>query len=59
MTTAEAAQVEDVEIRLLLEGVQQVYGYDFRDYADASIKRRLTQWLAESPFDTFSGPERV
>jgi chemotaxis protein methyltransferase CheR len=47
-------EVEDVEIRLLLEGVQQVYGYDFRDYAAASIKRRLTHWLAESEFDTFS-----
>ena len=47
-------EVEDVEIRLLLEGVQQVYGYDFRDYADASIKRRLTQWLSESEFETFS-----
>jgi len=46
--------VEDVEIRLLLEGVQQIYGYDFRDYADASIKRRLSHWLAESGFDTFS-----
>jgi chemotaxis protein methyltransferase CheR len=46
--------VEDVEIRLLLEGVQRIYGYDFRDYADASIKRRLTHWLAESGFDTFS-----
>ena len=46
--------VEDVEIRLLLEGVQRIYGYDFRDYADASIKRRLNHWLAESGFDTFS-----
>lgn len=57
MTAARSPQVEDVEIRLLLEGVQQVYGYDFRDYADASIKRRLTQWLAESPFDTFSAAQ--
>lgn len=47
-------EIEDVEIRLLLEGLQQVYGYDFRDYADASIKRRLTAWLAESGFATFS-----
>ncbi len=54
MTTLKAVEVEDVEIRLLLEGLQQIYGYDFRDYADASIKRRLTQWLAESPFATFS-----
>jgi chemotaxis protein methyltransferase CheR len=49
--------VENVEIRLLLEGIQQVYGYDFRDYADASMKRRLTHWLAESGFDTFSAAQ--
>ncbi len=48
------SELDNVEIGLLLEGVQQVYGYDFRDYADASIKRRLSQWLAESEFDTFS-----
>ena len=46
--------VEEVEMRLLLEGIEQVYGYDFRDYAEASIQRRLTHWLAESGFDTFS-----
>ncbi|MCX7171678.1 MAG: protein-glutamate O-methyltransferase CheR [Proteobacteria bacterium] len=48
------AQLEDVEIGLLLTGIQQVYGYDFREYAAASIKRRLTHWLAESAFATFS-----
>ncbi|MHB1430059.1 MAG: CheR family methyltransferase [Rhodocyclaceae bacterium] len=47
-------EVEDVEIRLLLEGLQRIYGYDFRDYAEASIKRRLNHWLAESEFATFS-----
>ncbi len=46
--------IRDVEIRLLLEGIHRVYGYDFRDYAEASIKRRLCHWLAESPFDNFS-----
>lgn len=46
--------VEDLEIRLLLEGIHHVYGYDFREYAKSSIKRRLTHWLAESEFDTFS-----
>ncbi len=50
----ESDRVEDVEARLLLEGIEQVYGYDFRDYADASIRRRLAHWLAESPFDTLS-----
>ncbi len=47
-------EVEDLEIRLLLEGVQQIYGYDFREYAASSIRRRLTHWLAESDFNTFS-----
>ncbi len=46
--------VEDLEIRLLLEGIHHVYGYDFREYAQSSIKRRLTHWLVESDFETFS-----
>ncbi len=54
MPDMKTSEIEDIEIRLLLEGVQQVYGYDFRDYADASIKRRLNHWLSESPFETFS-----
>lgn len=47
-------EIRDVEIRLLLEGIHHVYGYDFRDYAEASIKRRLSHWLAESPYANFS-----
>lgn len=46
--------MEDLEIRLLLEGVHARYGYDFRDYAESSIRRRLAHWLAESEFATFS-----
>ena len=44
----------DVEIKLLMEGIYQVYGYDFRDYAEASLRRRLTQWLIGSGFATLS-----
>jgi chemotaxis protein methyltransferase CheR len=33
--------LEDVEIGLLLEGVFRHYGYDFRDYAPSSLRRRL------------------
>jgi len=47
-------KLEDLEIQLLLKGIQQIYGYDFSEYAAASIKRRLKHWLAESEFDTFS-----
>ena len=35
--------VEDLEIRLLLEALYTRYHYDFRNYAAASIKRRLKQ----------------
>ena len=44
----------DVETKLLMEGVYQVYGYDFREYSEASLRRRLTHWLSGSGFDTLS-----
>jgi chemotaxis protein methyltransferase CheR len=37
--------VTDLEIRLLLEAIYQTYHYDFRQYAGASLKRRLLQAL--------------
>lgn len=36
-------KLEDIEIRLLLEALFLKYHYDFRNYAMASIKRRLRQ----------------
>lgn len=36
-------KVEDIEIRLLLEALFLKYHYDFRNYAMASVKRRLRQ----------------
>ncbi|MGZ4809616.1 MAG: CheR family methyltransferase [Thermoanaerobaculia bacterium] len=36
-----SAELERIEIELLLEGVFRHYGYDFRSYAFASIRRRL------------------
>lgn len=47
-------QAQTIEIQLLLEGIFQVYGYDFRGYAEASLRRRLTLWLARSGFASFS-----
>jgi len=37
--------VEDIEISLLLEGVFRRYGYDFRDYSLAHLRRRLRHRL--------------
>jgi chemotaxis protein methyltransferase CheR len=36
-----SADLERVEIELLLEGIFRQYGFDFRSYAYASIRRRL------------------
>src|SRR3954453_85464 len=33
--------LEDIEIELLLEGVYRRYGFDFREYAPASLRRRV------------------
>lgn len=47
-------EIEDLELRLLLEAIFQAYGHDFRGYAEASLKRRVQQWLADSEFDSLS-----
>ncbi len=39
------ANLEDIEIPLLLEAIYQRWGFDFRNYAPASIKRRIRQIL--------------
>ncbi len=46
--------IEDLEVQLLLQGVRHVYGHDFLDYAQASLRRRLRQWLVQSDYSTFS-----
>ncbi len=52
--------LEDVEMGLLLEGIFQHYGYDFRQYAPATVKRRLARFLREERLATLSGlQERV
>jgi chemotaxis protein methyltransferase CheR len=44
--------IEKVEIDLLLEAVFKKYGYDFRNYARASIERRIRQFLPKSGCST-------
>ncbi len=52
--SAAPEKVEDIEIRLLLEALYHRYHYDFRNYAMASIKRRLRQARERLGFETFS-----
>lgn len=46
--------LEDIEIQLLLEAIYQRYHYDFRRYAQASIRRRLKQALAQLNFRSYA-----
>jgi chemotaxis protein methyltransferase CheR len=42
------AEVEAIEIRALLEAINARYGYDLRDYAPSSMRRRVLAVLAQS-----------
>lgn len=50
--TDEAVNIEDVEIRLLLEAIYHLYGYDFRCYSKASLRRRILHRQQMSGFST-------
>jgi chemotaxis protein methyltransferase CheR len=52
--SASPSNLEDLEIQLLLEGVYQHYGFDFRHYAPASLKRRILKILAAENLATIS-----
>jgi chemotaxis protein methyltransferase CheR len=48
------AELERVEIELLLEGVYRHYGFDFRSYAYASIRRRLWKRIEAEKLSSIS-----
>jgi len=48
------SDLQDVEVELLLEGVFRVYGFDYRQYSRASIKRRLLELLKAEKLETIS-----
>ncbi|EIZ78517.1 chemotaxis methyltransferase [Novosphingobium sp. Rr 2-17] len=47
-------KIEDIEVRLLLEALYRRYHYDFRNYAQASIRRRLRQARERLGLTSFS-----
>ena len=50
----------DIELRLLIEAIYLKYSYDFRDYAGASIKRRVSHALRQLDCKTISAlQERI
>src|SRR5579859_811724 len=46
--------LEDIEIRLLLEGIALHYGYDFRDYAQSPLRRNIVMSMAMEGVPTIS-----
>ena len=48
------SNIEEIEIKLLLEGVALRYGYDFREYATAPLRRSLTLGMAGEGVGTIS-----
>jgi chemotaxis protein methyltransferase CheR len=51
--------LEEVELELLLEGVYRHYGYDFRDYARSSLRRRIRERVRAEGLRTISGLKEV
>jgi chemotaxis protein methyltransferase CheR len=48
-------ELETLEIQLLLTGVYRYYGFDFRDYARASMRRRVWAAVREEGVQSISG----
>jgi|HubBroStandDraft_1064217.scaffolds.fasta_scaffold167510_2 chemotaxis protein methyltransferase CheR len=58
--TAAVPGIADLELHLLLEGIQRVSGFDFRDYSPATIKRRVAERMrAEGAATTTGLLERI
>jgi chemotaxis protein methyltransferase CheR len=52
-------ELERIEIELLLEGIYRHYGFDFRSYAYASIRRRLWKRIEAEGLQTVSALQAV
>ena len=48
-------ELEAIEVKLLTEGIYQHYGFDFRDYSQPSLKRRIWKRVYAEGLSTISG----
>lgn len=54
------SNLQDIEVKLLVEAIYQRWGYDFRDYAPASLKRRVRRFVELEKLSSISAlQERV
>jgi chemotaxis protein methyltransferase CheR len=54
-----AAELEALEVELLLEAIYRRYGFDFREYAPASLKRRLWRRIRHEGVRSVSGLQEL
>jgi len=47
-------KTQEIEINLLLDAIYRKYGYDFRNYARASLKRRIQNCVLRAEVDSVS-----
>ena len=55
----EELELERIEVELLLEGIHRRYGYDFRQYAPASLRRRLRRRMDGEKVETVSALQNL
>src|SRR2546428_7108194 len=46
--------VEEIELELLLQGIFRYYGFDFRNYALSSLRRRVWNFMRNEEIETIS-----
>ena len=54
MNESSTPSIEDIEYKLLLEAIFQAYGYDFRAYTQASLRRRIQHHMTMNTVDKVS-----
>lgn len=52
--TQQTQSVEEIELNLLLEGIYRQYGFDFRNYALASLRRRVANFMRKENVSSIS-----
>lgn len=54
MLTDRGLHLTDDEVEIILNDIMEVYGYDFTDYARASLKRRILRLISNDRFVSFA-----
>jgi chemotaxis protein methyltransferase CheR len=52
--SGDTENIESIELDLLLDAVFRLYGYDFRDYAKTSMRRRIANIMKKEEVNTIS-----